>query len=327
LATSVSTEGGFRDSATVYAIRRHSNEQGSSNAELGLAGIEPGSPLLAQWYNLQLAGDPALDGATVGTAALTDVTAGRWPDVFSFYSPFAGDPAWANVLELKMNFLVGVAYPNGAPVTLVKVPAVIANLFPLGAPVTDPTCPNPGNTINPALPILGPVRSLQINDYKTNYTGPNRVLSTLILTDGAPTHPVSGAGASSTGGGNTHLQALGNTTLQWRASTACQVIPSGYYVELFQLTSNTGADVNQPILLATFRTGHIGTLDNLQVMHLPSMHSFSGRRGAAGVANEAAYFFKIRTLWYSGIQMEKTPLKQAIPMAYADFVSTPFVTQ
>ena len=323
----VSTDGGFRDSATVYAIRKYTDEHGNPNAETGLAGVMPGSPLLAQWYNLQLAGDPTLNGSMVIATALDDVTSKTWPKVFTFYSPFFGDPAWTNVMEFKMNFLVGMTYPNAAPNTLVKVPATVASLFTLGAPVTDPSCTNPGNTINPGNPIVRSIQTFQINDYKANNTTSSRVLSTMDLSNSNPTNPVTGAGSIVTAGSNSWIQALSNVTLKWQASVNNQVLPSGYYVELFRLTSANGVDADQPILLATFRTGHIGGKDAVQVMHLPSMHSFSGLTGVAGPATEAVYFFKVRTLWFSGIQMEKTPLKMSTPMAYADYVSSPFVTQ
>ena len=335
-AINVSTDGGVRDSAIVYGVRRHTDERGNANAELGLAGIEPGSPMLAQWYNLQLAGDPALNASTITATSLADIGT-AWPNVFAFYSPFTNDPAWANVMEFKMNYLVGVTYPDAnAPDptnvslnTLWKVPAQVANVFPLGAEVTDPTNTNNPHlvngvmegTINPANPILRPIQFLRISDYTAN-TAPGIIQTTLDLVTSNPTVAATGAGALVLGG-NAFIKARSNVRLTWQASVNNQVIPSGYVVELFQLTG-TATATNQPVLQGSIRTGHIGGRNQIQKMYLPSMHSFSGLDG--GVAVPAVYFFKVRAVWHKGINFEKQPTKQSIPMGYADFVSSPFVT-
>ena len=44
------------------------------------------------------------------------------------------------------------------------------------------------------------------------------------------------------------------------------------------------------------------------------------------VPANAVYFFRVRTVWNKGINFEKTPTKQSLPMGYADYISSPFVT-
>lgn len=317
--TLVSFEGGVRDSAIVYAVRKHTDEKGNANAELGLAGIEPGSPVLAQWYNLQLKDDPALDAATVASTTLTDVVT-AWPKCYSFYSPF--DSNWANVMELKMNFLVGVQYP-GAATNLWKVPSTLANVFPLGAPVTDPSCTNPNNTINPGNPIVGPVQFLRVTDYVANTT-PGTPLSTIDLVTSNVTNPLTGAGANNLAG-NTFIQARSNLMVHFQANVNNQVLPSGYIVEVYRLQGDAVTTL-QPTMVANYRVGHIGGKDAIQKVYLPSLHSLTGLEGGVAAPNDAVYFFKVRTVWHKGINFETQPTKQSIPMAYADFVSAPFVT-
>ncbi len=328
-AADVSVEGGVRDSAIVYGVRRHTDENGVANAELGLAGIEPGSPMLAQWYNLQLASDPALDSSTVAATNMTDIGA-AWPKVFNFYSPFTGNAAWANVMEYKVNYLVGVTYPdanapdptNISTNTLWKVPAQMANVFPLGAAVTDPTCTNPANTINPGNPIIRPIQTLRITDFVANTT-PGVFNTTLDLVTSNPASAATGAGAMVLAG-NSYIQARSNVKVTFQASVNNQVVPSGYIFDLF-LLNGTATTTAQPVLLASVRTGHIGGKDAIQNLFLPSMHSYSGLDGN-GVPQNAVYFFRIRTVWNQGINFEKQPNKQSIPMAYADYISAPFVT-
>ncbi|MDE3246364.1 MAG: hypothetical protein KGN80_09770, partial [Acidobacteriota bacterium] len=322
----VSTDGGVRDSAIVYGVRRHTDENSGANKELGLAGIEPGSPMLAQWYNLQETNDAVLDESRINNTGMSNVVA--WPKVFTFYSPFgtvANNPDWANVMEFKVNYLVGMRYPDSlasAPAnTLWKVPATMANAFELGQPVTDDM--SPANTLNPGNPIVRPIQFLRISDFKNN-TAPGAVLSTLDLATSDPTNSFTGAGAlNPTGIGTTWIQSRSNVRLTWQSSVNNQVIPSGYIVEVFQLTG-TATTTNQPTLLATVRAGHIGGKDAIQKLYLPSMHSFSGLDGNAA-PNNAVYFFKVRTVWNKGINFEKQPTKQSIPSAYADYVSAPFV--
>ncbi|MBI4913646.1 MAG: hypothetical protein HY823_12990 [Acidobacteria bacterium] len=326
----VSTDGGVRDSAIVYAVRKHNDEKGNSLAELGLAGIQPSDPMIMQWYNLQNASDVPLDASTIASTNMVDVSAaGDWPVAFTCYSPFVGNNEYAHVMEFKVNYLVGMVYPDAnvaAPTTetLAKVPAVMANVFPLGAPVTDPSCTNPGNTVNPGNPIVRPIQFLRVSDYVAN-TAPGVLKSTLDLVNSNPSNSSTGAGALNlTAGGNTYIQARSNLRLTWQASVNNQVLPSGYIFEIYQLTG-TATTTNQPVLVATVRVGHLGGRDAIQKMYLPSMHSFTGLDGIAA-PNTAVYFFRVRTVWHKGINFEKQPTKQSIPMAYADYVSAPFVT-
>ena len=325
----VSTDGGVRDSAIVYGVRRRVDENGNANAELGLAGIEPGSPLLAQWYNLQLGTDVPLDSSTVAATNMKDVVA-AWPKVFNFYSPFSGNAAWANVMEFKVNFLVGVTYPdanaadptNVSTNTLWKVPAQMANVFPLGEALTDPTNNTPTHTINPGNPIVRPIQFLRITDFTAN-TAPGTFNTTLDLVTSNPTNAATGAGAMVLAG-SPFIQARSNVKVSFQASVNNQVVPSGYIVDLF-LLNGTATATAQPVLLSTIRTGHIGGSDAIQNLFLPSMHSYSGLDGN-GVPQNAVYFFRVRTVWHKGITFEKQPTKQSIPMAYADYISAPFVT-
>lgn len=319
VAPTASRDGGVRDSAVIYGVRLH------PGAAAGEAGIEPGSPVLAQWWNLQETNDVALNAATVasGVDAMNDVNVSAFPAVLKgFYNPMV-EPAnaanWLTVMELKVNFLAGVRYPSSSAAltdTLYKVPATVANVFQMGAALTDPTCTNPGNVVDMGRPVVSPVRFLAINDYKTNYTGSNRMQTKLDLVNSYPTD-LSGTGAWSLAGGTT-LFNRSNTTLTWQSSVNNQVIPSGYIVELYRLTGDAN-NTNQPILLGSFRMGHIGAKEATQVFHMPALYTWRQE-------TQAVYFFRVRTMWISGIDMEKAPNKSRFPMAYADFVSSPFVT-
>jgi len=330
--TLVSFDGGVRDSAIVYAVRRHNDEKGGVNTESGLAGVTPGSPLLAQWYNLQEGADQALDGSTITATGMEDING--WPDAFDCYSPFVGNSAWDHVMEFKVNYLVGMRYPDAlrstATNTVWKVPATVANVFALGAPVTDPSCTNANNTINPGNPIVRSVEFLRVSDYNSN-TLPGSINSTLDLVTSNPDNSGTGAGVDVLNPGavnltgSKYLRSRSNLRLTWQASINNQVLPSGYIVEVYQVTGNA-TTTNRPTLLGTVRTGHIGQRDAIQKLYMPSMHSFSGIDGTAA-PNNAVYFFKVRTVWHKGVSFEKQPTKQSFPMAYADYVSAPFVTR
>jgi hypothetical protein len=331
--TLVSFDGGVRDSAIVYAVRRHNDEKGGVNTESGLAGITPGSPLIAQYYNLfEGKEDLALDASTITATTLTDMAA--FPAAFDCYSPFVGNSAWDHVMEFKVNYLVGMRYPDALRSNLAgtiwKVPAAVSNVFALGAPVTDPSCTNPNNTINPGNPIVRSVEFLRVSDYSSN-TLPGAINSTLDLVTSNPDNSGTGAGVDPLNPGAVNLtgskflRSRSNLRLTWQASINNQVLPSGYIVEVYQVTG-TAATTNRPTLLGTVRTGHIGGREAIQKLYLPSMHSFSGIDGTAA-PNNAVYFFKVRTVWHKGVNFEKQPTKQSFPSAYADYVSAPFVTR
>jgi len=269
-------------------------------------------------------------GPTLGRAGSGEVA--TFPACFNFYSPFVGDSAWAHVMEFKMNYYVGTRYPDSVNTgllantnTLWKTPATVTNVFPLEANLTDPSCSNPGNVINPANPIIRPVEFLRISDYVSNSL-PGAIKSTLDLVNSNATNSATGAGSYNlTPGGNTYLRSRSNLRLTWQASVNNQVLPSGYIVEIYQLTG-TATTTDQPVLLGSVRAGHIGGKDAIQKIYLPSMHSFSGLDGTAA-PNAAVYFFRVKTVWNQGINFEKQPTKQSIPHAAADYVSAPFVTQ
>ncbi len=317
---SASRDGGIRDSAVIYGVRLH------PGAAPGEAGIEPGSPVLAQWWNLQETNDAALNSATVasGTGAMNDVNVSGFPNVLKgFYNPMvdaANAANWLTVMELKVNFLAGVRYPSSSALaadTLYKVPATVANIFQMGNALTDPTCTNPGNVVDMGRPVVSPVRFLAINDYIANYTGANRMSTKLDLVNSYPTN-LSGTGAWPLNGSGLVINNRSNTTLTWQSSVNNQVLPSGYIVELYRLTGSANT-TDQPILLGSFRMGHIGEKEATQVFHMPALYTWQQ-------ASTAVYFFRVRTMWISGIDMEKAPNKSRFPMAYADFVSAPFVT-
>lgn len=317
-----SRDGGIRDSAVIYGVRVR------PGTEPGEAGIEPGSPVLAQWWNLQEGTDAALNGATVatGVAAMTDVGTSNFPTVFrGFYNPMvesANAANWITVMEFKVNFLAGVRYPSASAVatdTLYKVPATVSNVFQMGAALTDPTCTNPGNVVDMGRPVVSPVRFLAINDYVPNYTGSSRMNVKLDLVNSFPTDPVTGVGSWILAGSDYRIYNRSNATLTWQSSVNNQVLPSGYIVELYRLTGDAN-NTNQPILLGSFRMGHIGGKEAIQVFHMPAFYTWRQE-------NSAVYFFRVRTMWMQGIDMEKAPNKSRFPMAYADFVSSPFVTR
>jgi hypothetical protein len=322
-APSASRDGGIRDSAVIYGVRQH------PGAAPGEAGIEAGSPVLAQWWNLQESGktfaDVGLNAATVatGVAGMSDVATADFPDALKgFYNPMveaANASKWLTVMELKVNFVAGVTYP-GATTTLYKVPAAAANIFQMGAPLTDPTCTNSGGVVDMGRPVVTPVRFLAINDYIPNETGSSRMNTKLDLVNSNPSNPVTGAGAWSLQNGTT-LYSRSNVTLTWQSSVNNQVMPSGYIVELYRLNPDlAGSGTGQPVQLGSFRMGHIGGKEATQVFHMPALYTWQQ-------TDSAVYFFRVRTMWISGIDMEKAPNKSRFPMAYADFVSSPFVTR
>lgn len=252
---------------------------------------------------------------------MNDVPTSGFPSVLKgFYNPMVepGNAAnWLTVMELKVNFLAGVRYPSTSTAltdTLYKVPATVANIFQMGAALTDPTCTNPGNVVV-GHPVVDRAGFLAINDYKTNYTGSNRMQTKLDLVNSYPTD-LSGTGAWSLAS-STALFNHSNTTLTWQSSVNNQVLPSGYIVELYRLTGDAN-NTNQPILLGSFRMGHIGARSRPGLPHARPLHLAAG--------NHRGLLLPRPLMWISGIDMEKAPNKSRFPMAYADFVSAPFVT-
>jgi hypothetical protein len=315
---SLSRDGGIRDSAVIYGVRKH------ADAALGAAGLEPGSLVLAQWWNLQETDDAMLTSATVasGTGAMTDVAAEAFPAVMTgFYNPMvetANAANYATVMEFKVNFVAGVVYP-GATTSLYKVPASVSNIFPLTTtPLTDPSCTNTGTVVDMGRPVVTPIRFLAINDYAPDTTATARLLSKIDLVNSNPSDFVGTGVVKLSSGGFNRINSRSNTTLTWQSSVNNQVLPSGYIVELYQLFGDATTTF-QPMLLGSFRMGHIGGKEAIQVFHMPAAYTWRHE-------DNRAYFFRVRTVWMSGIDMEKAPNKMAFPMATADFVSAPFVT-
>lgn len=354
-------DGQVRDSAVIYGVR----DRSAAGANFGLAGIEPGSPVLAQWWNLTtvkapvhaaaaLSGDDALDASTVLTHHLDNMPVASFPTVTkAFYSPFIADAAgdtqvagFKNVLQLKMNFLVGMNYPNVAPTNVFKMPATIEQAFPIHAgPIVDPTCTTTADhKVDVGRPILGPARLARIMDYKTNYTQDlERVRTVIDLVNSDPYNETTGAGAISNinlpldianhfGTGSyaldtqTSLNMSSTNTLAWQASVNNQVLPSGYVIEMFWWDSiNDGAQTVAPTpnLNHTWRVGHIGGQDAIQTLHMPAPVEFTDLSRSGGWV-----FYRIRTVWMQDgagnrIDFEKEPERQGIPYAYTDFVTAP----
>lgn len=348
-ATATNTEGGVRDSFVIYAVRDRGGNR-ANGANFGAAGIEPGSPVLAQWHNLTQTNDTGLAAATLDKYSLTDVPAASFPAVLkAFYSPFRTDiSGFRHVAQAKMNFVVGMNYPNAAATAVRKIPASIEQTFPLfNGAIVDPTCTNANNAVDPGRPILSPVRLLRILDYKTNYTSDLERVNTVIDLVNSDPSDFSGTGAQSlatlpldiaskfgTGiyslSGTTWINQYSTTTLAWQSSVNNQVIPSGYFVEMFLMGANAGyAGAPNMLPVHSWRVPHIGGREAVQTLHMPATRNFTSGIGPLG---PTAYFFRVRSVWAQDgagvrIDFEKEPTRLGIPYATADFISAPFIAQ
>jgi hypothetical protein len=277
-----------------------------------------------------------------------DVAATSFPGVLkAFYSPFKTDiPGFRHVAQIKMNYVVGINYPNAAPTAVKKIPAAIEQTFPLyNGAVVDPTCTTAGGAVDVGRPILSPVRLLRLLDYVPNYTSDlDRVNTVIDLVNSDASDPTTGAGMQSlatlpldiaakfgtgvyTLSGSNIIQADSTMTLAWQSSVNNQVIPSGYVVELFWM--GDGSASTTPLATNpnhTWRVPHIGGREAVQTLHMPALRHFSASNPTGW------YMFRVRSVWAQDgngvrIDFEKEPTRLGIPYATADFISSMFIVQ
>jgi hypothetical protein len=291
----------------------------SSGGRLGEAGLEPGSPVLAQWWNT---------GSGDGAVA-------SFPGVIRSYATAWLPADFTEVVHLNHNFVGKVQFPGAASTDIV---AKVAHSAGLVAPKGHALLADAAGV----RPVVSPVRNLQIQDLKTNFApgtvtpGTRLDIFTGTAGDLATGNPPAGQPSyklldgNSTGNGDHRLLADSNLQLLFQPSASDPRHPSGYIVTLYQVTSSgAGPATTQLSVLREFRMGHEGGRGAQQTLNLPSLHSIAPANSGLNLA----FAVKVRTLWIEGddgaaghsLDLAKQPFAQGVPSAYADLLSGVFV--
>ncbi len=300
----------------VYALKDRSKT--SESGVLGEAGIEPGSPILAQWWN----------------TGHTDINETDFPGVIRGWSDTWLPPEFTEVIHLSHSFVGKVQFPDQGPSDLVaKVLLEAGAVLPKGhALLTDPAGRGP---------VITPVRQIQVADLKSNTASGNLAFGTrLDLFLGSAMEMVHGGptgGAPSfkledgNGTGTDHrLSAFSTFMISFQPSAADPRPPSGYVVSLYRVTAlGTSVPRTSLALLREVHMGHQGSAGAVQRLFLPSFSSM----GQTIPGDSRAFVIKVRALWQEGDEgatgtsrdLGKAPFEKRFPMAYADALSGVFV--
>ncbi|MBL0312455.1 MAG: hypothetical protein IPP78_06995 [Holophagaceae bacterium] len=301
-------DGIVSNSLIVYAVRNRSI--------LGEAGIEPSSPVLAQWWNNM---SHANVGATGFPGVLTNYT-----------SSFLPVGEFTEVVELKHNFIGKLAAPDAATTDVQKVVLSTGIIAPKG-----------DSLLNNAIPVVTPVRQLAINDLKINTaTGTTAVGTKLDIFNGTAELSANGATYGVPAGGIPSYKLVngnglpasdyrlhGRSTLQLTFQPAVNDLrhPSGYEVTIYAVYPDGGPTIGVP--LHTIRMLHKGGIGAIQTLNFPNLWDMSWDSGFQ------PYAVKVRNIWMSGTEgaashsfdMGKEPNASRFPMAWADCLSGVFV--
>ncbi len=287
---------------------------------LGEAGIEAGSPVLAQWWN----------------TGSTDIAAAAFPGVLQAYASAWLPSDFTEVVQVNHNFVGKVQFPGTSATDTVAKVALAAGLV---APKGHALLAQAGGL----KPVLTPVRNLQIQDLKINQAPGTVAPGTRLdifngnAADLATGNPGPGAASyklvdgNATGASNHKLYADSNLQVLFQPAASDARHPSGYIVTLYHVTS-TGAGMQTTLLtpLREIRMGHEGGRGVQQVLNLPSLRSML----FANPGLNLAFALKVRAVWIEGddgaaghsLDLAKQPFAQGIPTAYADLLSGVFVS-
>ncbi|MBK8726915.1 MAG: hypothetical protein IPL96_12950 [Holophagaceae bacterium] len=301
------------NSLVIYGLK----DRRAAGGRLGEAGLEPGSPVLAQWWN----------------TGATDLPATGFPGVIQAFSSAWLPADFAEVVHVNHNFVGKVQFPGtGGGDTVAKVALAAGLVAPKGhALLTE------AGGVRPA---VTPVRNLQLQDLKTNHApgtvAPGTRLDIFNGNAGDPAtgNPALGQPSYKLLDGNLtadhRLYADSNLQLLFQPAVSDARHPSGYIVSLYQVTAaGAGPFTTQLTLLREIRMGHEGGRGAQQVLNLPSLKSMApGNNGQS-----LSFALKVRTLWIEGddgaaghsLDLAKQPFAQGFPYAYADLLSGVFV--
>ncbi|MBL0210278.1 MAG: immunoglobulin domain-containing protein [Holophagaceae bacterium] len=310
-----------QNSFVVYAVKDRGTKtthNGSSYSNLlGEAGLEPGSPVLAQWWN-------------TGNG---DITLGNFPLVVQAYANEFIPADFTEVVHINHNFAAEVIYPSSA------TPILTDNVYRL-YPQIGLIAPKGHTLLSKAqgvTPVVTPVRQLAINDLKINTATGTTVAGTMLdLFNGQAQDPATGAPASgspsykladgnATGVGDFRLNGYSNVQITFKPAVSDLRHPSGYVVTLYRV------DNSVIVVQGEWRMGHLGGVGMLQTLNLPAFVNLDHFNHTPG--NTAAYAIKVRNVWYEGTEgasghsrdLGKEPWAIRFPMAYADVVSGAFL--
>ncbi|MFN8010234.1 MAG: hypothetical protein U0P81_02405 [Holophagaceae bacterium] len=317
-------DGLVQNSVVVYGIRDRGTKTSQNGATysnlLGEAGLEPGAPVIAQWWN---------------TGTGTDIASGSFPNVMKAYSTTWLPAEYTEVVHVNHNYVSKVQYPTTADASPIdwKLYGQIGVIAPKGHSLLT----------GDLKPVVTPVRQLYINDFVTNYADGNPAGNPGTMLDifnGNARNILSGAPAptvpsykvmdgNGTGPFDWTLNGHSSVQLSWQPAVNDLRHPSGYIVTFYRVFPGFLQ------VMREVRMAHTGGIGARQVLNLPSF-SFMDASGPYNPgAGTAAYLVKVRNVWMEGTEgaaghsfdMGKAPFAQRFPMAYADVISGVFVVR
>ncbi len=303
------------NSLVVYALRDRSKD---GTGSLGEAGLEPGSPILAQWWN-------------TGTG---DVSASAFPGVIQSYASAWLPAGFTEVAQVTHQFSGLVQFPGSAATEIAARVLLQAGLV---APKGHALLSSAAGVV----PAVTPVRDVALADLKANTASGTVTLGTQLdlmrgnaaeLALGGPRagDPSFKLADGNAKGADHRLAADSTLELRFRPAAEDLRSPSGYIVTLYQVErTTTGSPRTRLTVLRELRAGHQGGRGAVQKVYLPTLRSMA--QGTPG--SSLAFVVKIRSQWFQGdegpdgntLDLEKQPYAQRIPAAHADFLSGVFV--
>ncbi|MBL0212004.1 MAG: hypothetical protein IPQ13_14005 [Holophagaceae bacterium] len=322
-ATAPTYDGIVSNSLIVYAIQNRGTDA-YGNSLLGEAGIEPGAPVLAQWWN---------------NLTHTDAAVADFPEVLLNYTSSFLPSGYQEVVELKHNYIGKLMYPQVSPAgTPIQKVVLSAGII----------APKGDALLNNAIPVVTPVRQLAINDMKINTaTGTTAIGTKLDIFNGTADLSANGLAFGSPLGGipsykltdgnsrgsDNRLHGDSNIQITWQPGVNDLRNPSGYEVTLYtpNLFQNPGLGW---IAIQKVRVPHKGGIGAIQTLNLPSFRAMDTMDAWTPVAPYSfTYAVKVRNIWMNGnegpdskgFDMAKEPNASRFPMAWADCLSGVFV--
>jgi hypothetical protein len=324
-----------QNSFVVYGVRDRGTKTTQNGAtyssKLGEAGgIEPGAPVLAQWWN-------------TGNG---DIATGSFPNVIKNYATEWLPSEFTQVVHINHNYVSKVQYPgttnaNGTGIAgnyVAKILGQIGVVAPAGHTLLN-------NGTDGVKPVVTPVRQLAINDFESNHAhGSERIGLKLDVFNGNAVVPATGAPATgapdyrlanNNGVANWLLNGYSNIQVSFQPAVNDLRHPSGYIVTLYEVGPNGPA--TSILAMQEYRMGHLGGIGALQTLNLPNFIS-QARASIFGIpaAGQVRYYIvKVRNVWMEGTEgaaghsfdMGKEPWATRFPSAYADTISGVFGVQ
>lgn len=332
-------DGIVRDSLVVYGVRDRGTKvakNGSNySTKLGEAGIEPGAPILAQWWNTN--GEAA--GGTPQVLA-ADINLSGFPNVIkAFADEWLPAAEFTQVTEIKHNFVTKVVAPGAT-----AAGDVVQKVY-LEQGVVAPKGHILLSSAGGIKPVVTPVRQLAINDLNLNLADGSLEIGTkLDIFNGNAVNATTGAPAVFapdyrlyTGNGSTDwtLNGYSNQQITFQPAVNDQRHPSGYIVTIYRVSVVAGTP-NRTVALpiAEYTMGHLGGIGALQTLNLPPFVSLNNTTPPANNTT-AFYAVNVRNVWMEGtegaaghsLDMGKEPHANRFPKAWADCFSGVFVVR